>query len=298
MMQESDDLGGSQEMGNDPMLRVTPSSDSTTSEVLHELDVARWYAIEQMILEERACRTKDIAEIRETLAMVSRQPNFQLASDGLMVEEPQLCFGRTREEGFKVTSLASHANMESFNKLVSDMRQGFVTRLRELEIEFNVQADRHMALFASHQKSMNQEREKVKEVEQVSAAQKRFQAADSEFAKSWKGLPVMRSSPTCKIPETRRAESPMSPTFNLPQSPRLQMRTAFTEPGYTPDHMHECRQAKISITASRQVSSRATLHNYQHHVQIASPSMTARQVFSMEAGPSTPLKALRRMSIP
>jgi hypothetical protein len=262
------------------MLRQMSTAESTMSEVSHELHVARWHALEQMILEERACRTKEVAEIHKTLAIVSVQPSFQPASNGLVIEEPHLCLGSAHLEACEGTPSASQVDVQSFSKIIIDMRQNFASHLKKLESDFLTQVDRHMKLLKSTWESMDQQQEKVQEVEQLMGAEQNIEAIFSMAAKS-KGLLGGQTSKSCKTLHLGRAENARPPRL---QSPIFQGRRTFMEPTYTPVKMMSgpaspllSSRATISGSAS---PPRATFQSYLHQPQTFSPSTMARGTFS------------------
>lgn len=290
------------------MTSKTSNRDSTTSEVLHELDAARWHALEQMILEERASRSKEVAEIREVLAMVSAQHNLQQPSKSLDMDETELCRGRTRKEVTEGKSSTSHVDIQSFDKLTADMRENFTSRLLEFEAKFQALADRHMSLFEHHLQSTGQLKETIKEAEQVDPAEKHVRDTNYVTSKSWsQGSLGSHASGQFKRP-TWIVENASSPRSNLLRSlAQAPLSRLISAPENTPEKVQVCRGAATLIdasptsskrsvvqryqhhaTASPTSSKRSEVQSYQHHAQIFSPSLRARQVFSPEAGPIKP----------
>jgi len=281
-----------EELDCNSMLRQMSNGDSTMSEVSHELHVARWHALEQMILQERACRTKEVAELHKTLAMVSIQHSFQPASDGLVIDEPHLCLGSAHKEACDGTPSASQVDVQSFSRLIIDMRQNFASHLQKLESDFLTRVDGHMKLLKNTWESIDQQQEKIQEVEQVMAAEKNIGAILSMAAKS-KGLLGGQSSKSCKTLHLGRAENARPPP--MLQSPILQCRRMFTEPAVTPAvtmsgpaYPLVASRATTSGSASPVESSRATFQSYLHQTQISYPSTVARGTFSPPRGMSYP----------
>lgn len=273
-----------EELDCSSMLRQTSNGDSTMSEVSHELHAARWHALEQMILEERACRTKEVAELHKALAMVSIQPSFQPASDGLVIDEPHLCLGSAHKEACDGTPSASQVDVQSFSRLIIDMRQNFASHLQKLESDFLTRIDGHMKLLKNTWEGMDQQQEKIQEVEQVMAAEKNIGAILSMAAKS-KGLLGGQSSKSCKTLHLGRAENARPPRLQSPIP--AQSRRMFTEPAFTPVMTMSgsasplvASRATISGSASPVASSRATFQSNLHQTQISYPSTVARGTFS------------------
>jgi len=281
------------------MVRMISNVESTTSEVLRELDVARWHALEEMILEERAHRSKEFAEIREVLAMVSAQPNVQQLSKGLSTNEPELCLGTTRNEEIEGKPSTFQIDMQSFNKLIRDMQESFTSRLLECEAKFQAQADRHVALFEHHLKSTERLKETMKEAEQADLAEKRVEDANSVTSMSGSRCSlILHASGFSKVLASRSAHNTRTPRCSVREPPAPQSRTMFSEPAHTPDCVQVCRGAVIAIAASPPPSARSVVQNYQHHAQTRSPSLNARQVYFLQVAPVKPSDTPRGSSIP
>jgi len=270
-----------EELDCSSMLRQLSNADSTMSNVSHELHEARWHALEQMILQERACRTKEVAEIHKTLAMMSIQPSLQSASKDLVVDEPHLYLGSAHKEACDGTPSASQVDVQSFSRLIIDMRQNFASHLQTLQSDFLTRVDEHMKLLKNTWESMDQQQEKIQEIEQVSAAEKNTEAILSMAAKS-KGLLGGQSSKSCKTLHLGKAENARPPSL---QSPIIQSRRMFTEPPFMsgrtmPGPASPLSRATISCSASPVVSSSATFQSHLHQTQISYPSTVARGTFS------------------
>lgn len=231
------------EPGN--ICRMVSDSDSAITHPSHEVEVARWHTLELMILEERACRMKDVEDIREILARMPQtesaphcssnmRPGFQLAGDELVKNNAQLQRPKACSEACEGPSSANHKDMEAFNGFISDLIQNFVSRVQEVESKLQAQAERQMSLLEDgldqvHQQMATMEEEVQVRMESMEAM------SPSNTASCRKESPVgrnkvLRQSSAGLYEKCTLAETARSSKAILLQTPVLQSR----EPGGTP----------------------------------------------------------------
>eukprot|EP00930_Biecheleria_cincta_P055913 TRINITY_DN4215_c0_g1_i1.p1 TRINITY_DN4215_c0_g1~~TRINITY_DN4215_c0_g1_i1.p1 ORF type:complete len:566 (-),score=65.89 TRINITY_DN4215_c0_g1_i1:197-1894(-) len=212
-MEESVDLSDCAETEKGPdngaMLRMV-SEETVMTHSSHEVEAARWHTLELMILEERACRMKDVAEIREALA---RMPDMEVAALGAASTCVKDCS----------VSAANHTDMKAFSGLLADVRHNFSLRLQELEFKLRDQAERQMILVRSGFENVNR---------QVAELQGRRRLKDEEtvistIAKPAQEGPVVHQAPTAACfsrEKSTLAETARSSKAILLQTPVMQSR--------------------------------------------------------------------------
>eukprot|EP00930_Biecheleria_cincta_P047004 TRINITY_DN32512_c0_g1_i1.p1 TRINITY_DN32512_c0_g1~~TRINITY_DN32512_c0_g1_i1.p1 ORF type:complete len:378 (-),score=61.82 TRINITY_DN32512_c0_g1_i1:190-1293(-) len=108
----------------------------TIVRVIREVTETRWRMLETMILEERANRIKDVAELRHALAMLSEEASGAqaLSNDCKYMPQISLETATTEMVGRSGTQTdASSMDLQAYSDLITEQRQHFSSQLQELE---------------------------------------------------------------------------------------------------------------------------------------------------------------------
>lgn len=148
-----------------PQMERSLSCESSFTRVSCEVADARFYALEAMILEERAGREKNIAELRETIAKLQEataKSGVWNYSDSSVIEESRVRCGGVETEAFE--DLKCPVVMQTCNELIVEMREQVASQFHALETQFWAQA-KQAAQLNGNVANMRRLCEKVRDVD-------------------------------------------------------------------------------------------------------------------------------------
>lgn len=180
---------------------------SVMSITSHELTEARWFSLETMIQEERACRVKEIAKLHQALAELQDTASTVLCNSktnngtqdqgsDFVGDKSQACSGSVCDEVCVAPRRAKDVRddaMLAVNELIAELRQNFASQLQDVEAKFHAQTEKQMTLLESSLESMKRLQNQMREIDPAQVPGNGTETIAPKTAKAGNETPVLLS---------------------------------------------------------------------------------------------------------